>query len=87
MAGALEGPVLASTLAVRELWSPASMRTQVVTTAASLKFGGFALGSAGAGAAVAAYGVTGGLVVAASAQVAGIVAGLVTAGPSLLRRP
>ncbi|HWG93698.1 MAG TPA: MFS transporter, partial [Mycobacteriales bacterium] len=59
VAGALEGPVLASTLAVRELWSPASMRTQVVTTAASLKFGGFALGSAGAGAAAAAHGVTG----------------------------
>lgn len=87
VAGALEGPVLASTLAVRELWSPASMRTQVVTTAASLKFGGFAIGSAGAGAAVAAYGVDGGLAVAATAQVVGIAAGLLVAGPALLRRP
>jgi MFS family permease len=87
VAGALEGPVLASTLAVRELWSPASMRTQVVTTAASLKFGGFALGSAGSGAAVAAHGVTGGLTVAATAQVVGIAVGLLAAGPSLLRRP
>ena len=85
VAGALEGPVLASTLAVRELWSPASMRTQVVTTAASLKFGGFALGSAGAGAAAAAGGVTGALVVAASAQVLGLVVGLALAGPGLLR--
>lgn len=85
VAGALEGPVLASTLAVRELWSPASMRTQVVTTAASLKFGGFALGSAGAGAAAAAGGVTGALVVAASAQVLGLLVGLALAGPGLLR--
>lgn len=85
VAGALEGPVLASTLAVRELWSPASMRTQVVTTAASLKFGGFALGSAASGAAVAAHGVSGGLAVAATAQVVGIVVGLLAAGPSLLR--
>jgi MFS family permease len=85
VAGALEGPVLASTLAVRELWSPASMRTQVVTTAASLKFGGFALGSAAAGAAAAAYGVTGALLVAAGAQLLGLVAGVLVAGPSLLR--
>lgn len=85
LAGALEGPVLASTLAVRELWSPASMRTQVVTTAASLKFGGFALGSAGAGAAAAAGGVTGALVVAASAQALGLLVGLLVAGSTLRR--
>jgi MFS family permease len=85
VAGALEGPVLASTLAVRELWSPASMRTQVVTTAASLKFGGFALGSAAAGAAAASHGAAGALLVAASAQVLGVLAGLAVAGSSLLR--
>lgn len=86
VAGALEGPVLASTLAVRELWSPASMRTQVVTTAASLKFGGFAVGSAVAGAAAAAHGVAGALVVAASAQLLAVVCGLLVAGRSLRSR-
>jgi MFS family permease len=86
VAGALEGPVLASTLAVRELWSPASMRTQVVTTAASLKFGGFALGSAGAGVAAAAAGVRGALAVAALAQVVAVLTGLAVAGRELLRR-
>jgi MFS family permease len=85
VAGALEGPVLASTLAVRELWSPASMRTQVVTTAASLKFGGFAVGSAGAGAAAAAFGVSGALAVAAGAQALALLAGVLVAGPALLR--
>jgi MFS family permease len=85
VAGALEGPVLASTLAVRELWSPASMRTQIVTTAASLKFGGFAIGSACAGAAAAAHGVSGALAVAAAAQVLGLLGGLAVAGPALLR--
>jgi MFS family permease len=85
VAGALEGPVLASTLAVRELWSPASMRTQVVTTAASLKFGGFAIGSASAGLAAAAAGVRGALAVAAVAQVVGVLAGLTVAGRDLLR--
>jgi hypothetical protein len=78
--------VLASTLAVRELWSPASMRTQVVTTAASLKFGGFALGSAGAGVAAAAAGVRGALAVAALAQVVAVLTGLAVAGRELLRR-
>ncbi|MFP5218686.1 MAG: MFS transporter [Actinomycetes bacterium] len=83
VAGALEGPVLASTLAVRELWSPASMRTQIVTTAASLKFGGFAVGSAVAGVAAASYGVAGALTVAATAQALAVVSGLLVAGRSL----
>ena len=76
VAGALEGPVLASTLAVRELHSPAWMRTQVVTTAASLKFGAFAVGSAIAGALVGAYGPRAGLVMVAGAQVLAIALGL-----------
>ena len=76
VAGALEGPTLASTLAVRAQHSPASMQTQVVTTAASLKFGGFALGSAVAGLVVDAYGVRAGLASLALMQVAGLVLGL-----------
>lgn len=76
LAGALEGPVLASTLAVREQYSPAWMRTQVVTTAASLKFGAFAAGSAVAGALVGAYGPRAGLLMAAAFQVIAIAIGL-----------
>ena len=85
VAGAMEGPVLASTLAVRELHSPATMRTQIVTTAASLKFGAFAVGSAVVGAVVAAGGPRSGLLVASAAAVLGIAAGLLS-GRSLRRR-
>lgn len=85
LTGAVEGPVLASTLTVREMWSPARMRTQVVTTAASLKFGGFALGSAVAGAAAAYGGVRTAVLVAAGFHALGVVAGLAVAG-RLLRR-
>jgi MFS family permease len=76
VAGALEGPVLASTLTVRELHSPDWMRTQVVTTAASLKFGAFAAGSALAGWLVAAHGPRAGLLMVAVFQVVGIGLGL-----------
>lgn len=76
LAGALEGPVLASTLAVRSAHSPPEMQTQVVTTAASLKFGGFAVGSAVAGQVVAAHGVRVGLLALAGMQVVGLALGL-----------
>ena len=78
LAGVMEGPVLASTLAVRAAHSPPDMQTQVVTTAASLKFGGFALGSAVAGQVVAAHGVRVALLALAGMQVAGIVLGLLS---------
>ncbi|MDT7571057.1 MAG: hypothetical protein QOE05_1231 [Actinomycetota bacterium] len=80
VAGALEGPVLASTLTVRELHSPDWMRTQVVTTAASLKFGAYAAGSAVAGWLVAAHGPRAGLLMVAAFQVVGIVLGLLARG-------
>lgn len=76
VAGALEGPVLASTLAVRSAHTPPEMQTQVVTTAASLKFGGFAVGSAVAGQVVAAHGVRVGLLALAGMQVLGLAVGL-----------
>lgn len=76
LAGAIEGPVLASTLTVRSTHSPAHMQTQVVTTAASLKFGGFAAGSALTGLVVAGHGVRTGLAVLALVQVVGVVLGL-----------
>lgn len=77
VAGALEGPVLASTLAVRSTYTPPEMQTQVVTTAASLKFGGFAVGSAVAGQVVAAHGVRVGLLALAGMQVVGLALGLI----------
>lgn len=84
VAGAMEGPTLASTLAVRAAHSPADMQTQVVTTAASLKFGGFALGSSVAGVVVAAYGVRVGLLALAAMQLVGLVLGVLSRGS---RRP
>ncbi len=80
VAGALEGPVLASTLAVRAAHSPPDMQTQVVTTAASLKFGGFAVGSGLAGLVVAEHGVRAGLLVLALLQLVGLVAGVLALG-------
>jgi predicted MFS family arabinose efflux permease len=85
VAGAFEGPVLSSTLTVRELHSPAAMRTQVVTTAASIKFGAYALGSAVAGHVVARSGGRAGIVVVAVCQAAGVVAGGVSLGLPALR--
>ena len=76
IAGALEGPVLRSTLAVRSAHTPAHMQTQVVTTAASLKFGGFALGSAVTGQVVAAHGVRVGLLGLAAMQLVALALGL-----------
>ena len=78
LAGAVEGPVLASTLAVRAQHSPAHLQTQVVTTAASLKFGGFAVGSAATGLLVAAHGVRVGLLALAGMQLVGLVLGLLS---------
>jgi MFS family permease len=85
VAGAFEGPVLSSTLTVRELHSPAAMRTQVVTTAASIKFGAYALGSVVAGHVVAASGGRAGVVVVAACQAAGVVVGAVALGGPALR--
>ncbi len=76
VAGAIEGPVLASTLMVRATHSPEHLQTQVVTTAASLKFGGFAVGSAGAGLVVAHAGVRAGLAALAVAQLVGVALGV-----------
>jgi hypothetical protein len=72
--------VLASTLTVRELHSPDWMRTQVVTTAASLKFGAYAAGSALAGWLVGAHGPRVGLLMVAAFQVVGIGLGLLARG-------
>jgi MFS family permease len=85
VAGAFEGPVLSSTLTVREQHSPAAMRTQVVTTAASIKFGAYALGAAVGGHVVASSGGRAGMWFVAGCQVLGVLAGVVGLGLAALR--
>lgn len=76
LAGVFEGPIVSSTLTVRDQCSPASMRTQVVTTAASIKFGAYAAGSAATGYVVAAHGPRAGVWLLAACQLTGVVLGV-----------
>ena len=59
LAGVVEGPSFAATFATRQRWSPPALRGQIFTTAASLKLGAFAIGSALAAPTVAQGGVDG----------------------------
>jgi MFS family permease len=77
LAGLADGPALAATFAVRQRYAPRSLYGQVFTTAASIKVGSFAVGSALAGPAVVGLGTDGALVLAASLQVAAALAGLI----------
>ena len=56
LAGLCGGPVLAATLTARAIHSPEHLRTQIIVTAASLKGGGFAVGSVVAGVVAGAHG-------------------------------
>lgn len=78
--GAAESPVVASTLTVRDRTSPPEMRTQVVTTAASLKLGAYAVGSAVTGHLVAGHGARAGAWLLVGCQAAGVVLGLLALG-------
>ena len=80
LAGAGEGPQLTALFAVRHRETPASMRGQVYTTAASLKIAGMA-----AGAALAGRSVTSCLLVAAGTELCAAAAYLL-AGPGWLNR-
>ena len=76
VAGFFDGPLLAATLNLRQRCAPEWLRTQVFTTAASLKIGAFAVGSALAGPVAAWVGARGMLGIVAGGQVAAVVAGL-----------
>jgi MFS family permease len=76
LAGFADGPLLAATLNVRQRVSPDHLRTQVFTTAASLKIGAFAIGSACAGFAASSWGARGMLVAAGAGQLVSAAAGL-----------
>lgn len=87
IAGAAYGPGLAATLAIRQAWTPAHLRGQVFATAASLKPGCFALGSAASGPLVVAIGAAGTLALAAGAQLIAAGAGVLMLAGRLPRAP
>jgi MFS family permease len=68
LAGLAEGPAFAATFATRQRWSPPSLRGQIFTTAASLKLGAFAVGSALAGPVLSRADVAGTLVAVGTIQ-------------------
>jgi len=78
LGGAGEGPQLTALLAVRHRETPASLRGQVYTTAASLKIAGLAAGAALAGP-LAGWSVTGSLLIAAGIEL-GAAAAYLAAG-------
>ena len=77
LGGAGEGPQLTALLAVRHRETPASLRGQVYTTAASLKIAGLAAGAALAGP-LAGWSVTGCLLIAAGIELGAAAAYLAT---------
>jgi predicted MFS family arabinose efflux permease len=87
VAGLVEGPAFAATFATRQLWSPPTLRGQIFTTAASLKLGAFAVGSALAGPTLARAGVTGILVAAGVLQFLGVVLGWASGARSRAKAP
>jgi len=74
--GLIDGPLLAATLNLRQRHAPAWLRTQVFTTAASLKIGAFAVGSALAGPMASWVGARGMLWTVAAGQLAAVVAAM-----------
>ena len=78
VAGLVEGPAFAATFATRQRWSPPALRGQIFTTAASLKLGMFAIGSAVAGPALGVAGVGGILIAAGAVQLLGAALGFAT---------
>jgi MFS family permease len=87
VAGMVEGPAFAATFATRQRWSPPALRGQIFTTAASLKLGMFAVGSALAGPVLGVAGVGGILVAAGAAQLLGVVLGFVTGARDRAQAP
>jgi hypothetical protein len=76
LAGLVDGPAFAATFAIRQRSTPPRLRGQVFTTAASLKVGAFAVGSALAGPVVLRAGAGGALLLAGAVQLLGAVLGL-----------
>jgi len=81
LGGAGEGPQLTALLAVRHRETPANLRGQVFTTAASLKIAGLAAGAA-LGGPLAGWSVTGCLLIAAGIELGAAAAYLMAASGS-----
>jgi hypothetical protein len=86
LAGAGEGPQLTALFAIRHRETPARMRGQVYTTAASLKIAGLAAGAA-LGGPLAGHSVTACLLIAAGPELCAAACGLLVAGPGAGREP
>src|SRR6266516_4409434 len=84
LGGAGEGPQLTALLAVRHRETPANLRGQVYTTAASLKIAGLAAGAA-LGGPLAGWSVTGCLLIAAGTELVAAAARLLAGWPGLER--
>ncbi len=85
-AGLAAGPAFAALFAVRQQWSPAGLRGQIFTTAASLKVGAFALGAALAGPVVTDLGARGAIVVTAAVELLAVAAGMLGGARAASRR-
>jgi predicted MFS family arabinose efflux permease len=75
-AGLAAGPAFAALFGVRQQWSPATLRGQIFTTAASLKVGAFALGAALAGPVVTGLGPRGAIAATAAVELLAVAAGV-----------
>jgi MFS family permease len=78
VASIAEGPSLSATFAVRQDWAPADLQGQIFTTAAGMKVGSFALGSAIAGPLVTGIGSAATLLTAAGLNFVAAAAGALT---------
>ena len=87
LAGMVEGPAFAATFTTRQRWSPPALRGQIFTTAASLKLGMFAIGSALAGPALGVAEVSGLLVAAGAVQLLGVALGFATGARDPTQEP
>jgi len=85
VSGLAAGPAFAALFSVRQRWSPAGLRSQIFTTAASLKIGAYAVGAALAGTVVTGTGPRGAVAVTAAVELGAVAAGL--AGPRRPREP
>jgi MFS family permease len=79
LAALADGPALAAQFGTRQRHVPPSLYGQVFTTAVGLKVGAFSLGAALAGAVATGLGSAEALVIAASLQISGAVAGVTLA--------
>jgi MFS family permease len=86
LAGLAEGPSFAATFATRQRWSPPALRGQIFTTAASLKLGAFAVGSALAAPTVTRGGVGGTLVAVGAIQLLAVALGRASGAGGTVQR-